>query len=192
MRRRTILSAAMPALLMSRAALAAPQPGPATMQLGGQIALIDQAGRPFSSRQLFGKPTVLYFGYTFCPEICPTTLASMTLWMKMLGRDAGRANFAFVTIDPERDHPEALKRFLHDFDPRIIGLTGSPAAIGEITRSFGVYAKKVVFESGDYAMDHSTSAYLLDKTGRFVEAFKYNVSAHQAVAQIRYMVNVYG
>jgi protein SCO1/2 len=162
------------------------------MQLEPGLVFYDQHGRVVKADALLGKPTLLYFGYTFCPEVCPTTLAAMTQWMKMLGPDADRVNFVFVTIDPQRDTPKALRQFLSDFDPRIRGLTGSQTAIDTVTGAFQVYVKKVAFSGGDYAMDHSTSAFLLDKTGRFVEAFKYNVPNSQAVSQIRYMLQVYG
>ena len=99
-------------------------PAPAA-SIGGPFALIDEDSRAFSDRDLRGKPTAVFFGFTYCPEICPTTLASLTRWMKALGPDADRLNVVFVTVDPARDTPAALKAFLSPFDPRIRGLTGS-------------------------------------------------------------------
>jgi protein SCO1/2 len=192
MRRRAFISSGLGALAAYAPASAGPKPPPGEMKLDETARLLDQNGRPVSGRDLIGKPTLLYFGYVFCPEICPTTLASMGQWMKRLGRDADRVNFVFVTIDPERDTPRALKRFLSDFDPRIKGLTGTPDNIGKLVRAFHVYVEKVPVASGDYVMDHSTSAYLLDKAGYFVEAFNYNVATAQAVWQILYVLHTYG
>ncbi len=192
MRRRAFIASGLGALGVVDRAWAAPKPPPGEMKLDETLRLIDQNGRPVSGRDLIGKPTLLYFGYVFCPEICPTTLASMTQWMQMLGQAADRINFAFVTIDPARDTPKALKAFLSDFDPRIRGLTGSPGEIDRIAKAFHVYVKKTTVASGDYVMDHSTSAYLLDKAGFFVEAFNYNVAPAQAVGQLQYMLHVYG
>jgi protein SCO1/2 len=192
MRRRAFIWSALGALAAADPALAGPKPPPGEMKLDETLRLIDQNDRPVSGRDLIGKPSLLYFGYVFCPEICPTTLANMTQWMKLLGPDADRMTFAFVTIDPARDTPRALKAFLGDFDPRIRGLTGSQGEIDRIAKAFYVYVKKTRVASGDYVMDHSTSTYLLDKAGYFVEGFNYNVSPAQAVGQIRYLLHTYG
>src|SRR3954467_156734 len=98
-----------------------------SVKIGGPFNLVDQKGRPVSQNDLLGKPTVMFFGFTYCPEVCPTTLAAITLWMEHLGKDADKLNVVYVTVDPERDTPEQMALYLSSFDPRIRGLTGTTA-----------------------------------------------------------------
>jgi protein SCO1/2 len=112
--------------------------------IGGPFQLIDQDGRPFSSDQLKGKPTLIYFGFTYCPDVCPTSLLLMETAIEKLGPDAAKkVNLVFITVDPERDTPELLKGYVPNFGPTIIGLTGTPQQIADVTRAYRVYAQKV-------------------------------------------------
>lgn len=158
---------------------------PAPSAIGGPFSLTDQNGRTVTQEDLLGKPTAIYFGFTYCPEVCPTTLANLTAWMGRLGPEADRLNVVFVTIDPERDTPAKLKAYLTAFDPRIRGFTGDPAAIARIAAEYRVYYRKVPLGGGDYTMDHSSAIYLMDARGRFVEPIAYGQANDQALASLR-------
>ena len=172
-------------ILATRSAPAAP----AGHELGGPFALIDQDGRPSTDRDLLGKPSVIFFGYTYCPDVCPTTLGDLTQWMKALGPDADRLNVRFITIDPQRDTPKALKAYLAPVDPRIRGLTGSPEAVAEAARAYNVYYSKVDLGTGTYSLDHSTTVYLMDAKGRFVEPIGYGEAPAMAIASLKRLLH---
>ena len=161
--------------------------GPAT-RIGGPFTLMDQHGRVVTDQDLRGKPTVMFFGFTYCPEVCPTTLAALTAWMKALGPDADKLNVVYVTIDPERDTPKQLALYLSSFDPRIRGLTGTPAQIAEIAHEYGVYYQKIPLSGGGYTMDHSSAVYLMDARGGFEGVIGYQEPTPQALAQLRALV----
>lgn len=165
------------------------QPKPAASGLGGPFNLVDVNGRPFSDRNLKGKPAVIYFGFTYCPEACPTTLMAETHWLKQLGPDADRLNMVFISIDPERDTPAVMKNYLKPFDSRIIGLTGSPQAVARAAKAYRVYYQKVPTSGGDYTMDHSTALYLMDANGRFVQPLTYGVDEAHALTALRALLH---
>ena len=144
-------------------------PGGSAAQPPAAFALVDQNGRAVREADLLQKPTVVFFGYTFCPDACPTTLARLTVLMKALGPEAGRLNVAFITIDPARDTPRQLKQYLSPFDPRIQGLTGSDAAVAKAAKEYGVFYQKAPLPGGGYSMDHSTAVYLVDRKRGFNE-----------------------
>ncbi len=158
------------------------------LRLGGPFALIDQDGRPVTDRDFLGKPTVIYFGFTYCPEACPTTLAHLATWMRALGPGADRLNVVFISIDPERDTPAKLKAYLSAFDPRFRGLTGSPQAVAEAAHQFNVYFNKVPLQDGSYTVDHSTTLYLMDAQGHFVEPIGYDEDPKMALASLKALV----
>jgi protein SCO1/2 len=132
-----------------------------------------------------GKPYLVFFGFTHCPDICPTTLFDVSEMMRALGKDADRAGALFITVDPERDTPAALKDYLSSFDPRVRGLTGDAAAIEAAEKAYRVYAKKVPTQDGDYTMDHTAIVYLMDKDGRFVRPFDLKRKPEEAAAELR-------
>lgn len=142
--------------------------------IGGPFSLKDQTGRPVTDRDLIGKPSLIFFGFTSCPEVCPTTLMHMSKWLKDLGPDGDKLNALYVTVDPERDTAAQIKQYLSAFDPRIRGLTGSPAAVAEIAKNYRVYYNRVPLENGSYTMDHSTMVYMMDAQGEFVGPIGYN------------------
>jgi protein SCO1/2 len=159
--------------------------GPAASSaIGGPFNLVDTAGRPVTDRDFRGKPTVIYFGFTYCPEVCPTTLAAMTSWIKALGPDADRLNFAFVSIDPDRDTPAQMGHYLSVFDPHIRGLTGTRAQVAQIAGAYRVYYRKAPLPGGSYTMDHSTAVYLMGANGGFDGVIICQEPADQAVAQL--------
>jgi protein SCO1 len=156
-----------------------------TAQIGGPFRLVDQNGAPFSDQDLKGKPFLVFFGFTHCPEVCPTTLFEMSEIMRSLGDDADRAAVVFITVDPERDTPESLKDYLANFDPRIHALTGDPEAVAAVAKAYRVYFKKVPLAGGDYTMDHTAIVYLMDKEGRFISPFNMKRTADVAAADLR-------
>jgi len=156
--------------------------------LGGPFTLTDDLGKPVTQASLLGKPAVIYFGYTFCPEVCPTTLLDLSNWMKKLGPAADRANYVFVTIDPERDTPKAMHDYVSSFDKRIRGYTGTPAQIAAIAKEYGVYYAREPGGGANYAMDHSTRIYLMDAKGRYVESIAYQEQDATALAKLKRLV----
>jgi protein SCO1/2 len=156
--------------------------------IGGPFTLTDQHGHTVTEADLKGKPTLLFFGFTYCPDVCPTTLAHMSAWLKALGPDADRVNVVYVTIDPERDTRAVLAAYLKPFDPRILGLTGTPAQIAQIAREYRVYYKKIPLEGGGYTMDHSAVIYGLDRHGQFDQTLSYEEPDAKAVAAVKAMI----
>lgn len=153
--------------------------------LGGPFRLVSDEGKPVTDADLRGRPTVLYFGFTFCPEVCPTTLAELANLMGKLGPDADRLNYAFVTVDPERDTPKVMHEYVGAFDRRIRGLTGTPAEIAAVAKSYAVYVRKVPLENGGYTMDHTASVFLLDANGGFVGTIAYGEDEASALAKLK-------
>jgi protein SCO1/2 len=153
--------------------------------IGGPFQLIDQNGKPFSDQDMKGRPYLVFFGFTHCPDICPTTLFEMSQLMRKLGPDADRAGALFITVDPGRDTPAVLKDYLASFDPHMRGLTGDQAAIDQAVKDYRVYAKKVPLQGDDYTMDHTAIVYLMDKDGQFVAPFDLQRSADVEAAELR-------
>ena len=165
---------------------AAPSSG---VELGGPFALIDQNGRPFTDRDLRGKPAAMFFGFTYCPEVCPATLARQTAALKALGPDADKLRVVFVSVDPERDTPAQMKTYLSAFDPRIVGLTGSPDAVARMLAAYHAYAKKTPLEGGGYTMDHIAATYLFDRRGGFQGLVGYDEPPTAEIAKLRNLAN---
>ena len=149
--------------------------------IGGPFTLTDQNGARVTDVTYRGAPSIVFFGYTHCPDVCPTTLFDMSEILKRLPADK-RVSALFVTVDPERDTPAALKEYLSSFDPRISGLSGTREEIDATLKAYRVYAKKQPQENGEYSMDHSAIVYLMDKQGRFVTALNLQ-SPPEAVAK---------
>ncbi len=153
--------------------------------IGGPFRLVDQDNRPITDADFKGKPFLVFFGYTHCPDICPTTLFEISEVLRAMGGDADRAAALFITVDPDRDTPPVLKDYLSNFDPHLRGATGSREALAAVEKEFRVYAKKVPTGNGDYSMDHSAIVYLMDKDGRFVAPFNLKRSPEQAAAELK-------
>jgi protein SCO1/2 len=131
----------------------------------------------------------MFFGYTFCPDVCPTTLFEMTGWLEKLGPDADNLGVYFVSVDPERDTQETLAEYLSAFDPRITGLTGTPEEVAEIVKGYRVYARKVPLDSGGYVMDHTATIYLIDSDGVFTGTIDYQEDSDTALKKLRRLVD---
>jgi len=154
--------------------------------IGGPFTLVDQNGRTVSNETLRGKPTLIYFGYTFCPDVCPTSLLLMETAIEKLGPDAAKkVNLVFITIDPERDTQKLIKDYVGNFGPAFIGLTGTPDQVAAAARAYRVYFQKVPGKDGaPYLMDHSSIVYLLDRNGRFVTHFTHEAKAEAIAAGV--------
>ncbi len=152
--------------------------------IGGAFALIDQDGKALTPREFQGRPYLVFFGYTHCPDVCPTTLMELTQVFEALGEKA-RVSALFVTVDPERDTPAVLKDYLSSFDKRMMGATGPRDAIDAALKSFRVFARRVPGTGEDYTMDHSAVVYLMDKQGRFVSGFNLQQTPQQAAQSLK-------
>jgi len=157
----------------------------ATTQIGGPFTLVDDTGATVTEKNIAGKPYVMYFGYTFCPDVCPTTLLDLSRWIKKLGPDADRLNYVFVTVDPERDTVQSMHAYLSSFDKHIRGYTGTLAEIAQIVRKYRVYYKKVPSENGGYTMDHSAVIYLMGPDGQLVTVIPYQENDTSAIAKLK-------
>jgi protein SCO1/2 len=153
--------------------------------IGGPFRLVDHNGRTVTDADFKGEPFLVFFGFTHCPDICPTALFEMSEVLHRLGPDAEKTAALFITVDPERDTPAMLKEYVASFHPRIIGLTGTPEEIAAVEKVYRVYAKKVPLDGGGYTMDHSAVVYLMDKNGRFVAPFNLKRAAETAAADLR-------
>lgn len=161
-------------LLLALAACSNPTPADpplAGAKIGGPFQLIDQDGKAITDKAFAGKYRIMYFGYTYCPDVCPTTAQTIGAAMRLLDKSdpavSARVVPVFVTVDPERDTPAVVKQFVGAFHPRFVGLTGSPAAIDTVRTEFGVFASKgKATPNGGYLVEHSNAAYLMDQNGK--------------------------
>ena len=159
--------------------------GPASLGIGGPFQLTDHRGRGVTERDFRGRPVAVFFGFTHCPDICPTTLGEFAAYMEALGPEAERIHWLFVTVDPERDTVAHLAQYLSLFDPRVVGLTGTEAQVVEAARQFRVSFRRVPLEGGGYTMDHTASTFLLDAAGRFAGTIDFKEPDEVAVQKLR-------
>lgn len=154
------------------------------------FTLTNQDGEPMGLEDFKGKPTIIYFGYTFCPDVCPTTLADVVRVKRELGDQADQVNFVMVSVDGERDTPEVLKLYLSNFDESFIGLTAPPSEIRKISPDFGVFFQKneVAGTSAAYLVDHSAALYLVDAEGRLHTIYGYGIPPEVVLADVQAML----
>jgi protein SCO1 len=160
----------------------------ANIKLGGPFELVRADGSPITDKDIAGTPHAIFFGFTHCPEVCPTTLYEAAGWLKQLGPDADKFRFYFVTVDPERDTPQAIKDYIASFDPRIVGITGERAKVDKLLADYRVYAKRVDLEGGDYTMDHTATVYLIRGDGSFAGTISYGENPDTAIEKIRNLI----
>jgi protein SCO1/2 len=153
---------------------------PAASAIGGPFRMITQDGKPVTEADFKGAPALLFFGYTHCPDVCPTTLFEISEILRKVGASK-KVTAVFVTVDPERDTPEVMKDYVSSFDKRIVGLTGDRQAVDAMLKAYRVYSKKIPGTGDDYSMDHSAIVYLMDKQMRFVNAL--NLQQPEQVAK---------
>jgi protein SCO1/2 len=159
--------------------------GPTPSAIGGPFQLTDQDGKQITEQDFKGKPYLVFFGYTHCPDICPTTLFEISEVMNALGPDADRAAALFISVDPERDKPAVLKDYLSNFDPHVRGATGNKKQLEQVAKEFRTFFRKHPADNGDYSMDHSAIVYLMDKEGRFVAPFNLKRLPQDAAKELR-------
>jgi protein SCO1 len=153
--------------------------------IGGPFRLASSSGGELSSEDLKGKPFIVFFGYTHCPDICPTTVSDVTTWLDALGSQGKEIKALFISIDPERDSVASMKDYLSSFSERITGLTGTPEEIAQVARAYRVYYAKHPLKDGDYSMDHSAVIYLMDRDGGLAGTLTYDEKPEAAVAKLR-------
>ena len=167
------------------ALIAGSRPSLQVAAIGGPFRLTDQNGAAVTDQDLKGKPFLVFFGFTHCPDVCPTTLFDVSEVMRSLGPDADRTAALFITVDPERDTPASMKDYLTSFDPHLRGLTGDANALATVAKEYRVYYKKVPLDGSDYTMDHTAIVYLMDKDGHFVSPFSLKRKPDVAAAELR-------
>ena len=153
--------------------------------IGGPFQLTDTSGQTVTDKNLLGRPTLIFFGFTHCPDVCPTSLFEMSEVLRAMGKDADRVNAYFVSVDPERDTGAAMKDYLSSFDPHLKGLTGTPDEVAKVIADYRVYARKVPLKDGDYTMDHTALIYLMDRDGLFVSPLNLNRKPEEAAADLK-------
>ena len=164
---------------------------PAGISVGGPFALVNGDGKAVSDKDFRGKYMLVYFGYTFCPDVCPTTLNAVANAMDRLGPKAERLRPLFITVDPKRDSPAVVKQFAAAFGPRVEGLTGSAAQIATVAKAYRVYYAEHRTGPGpdDYTMDHSSVLYLMGPDGRFIAPIRADMAADQMAAALAKLVS---
>ncbi|MFN4164984.1 MAG: SCO family protein [Ferrovibrio sp.] len=163
------------------------QAGTGQVAIGGPFTLTDQDGRTVSDRDFAGKLMLVYFGFTHCPDICPTGLQTIAIAMDGLGADAAKVQPILISVDPERDTPPVMKEYVQAFHERMVGLTGTPEQIAKVAREYRVYYQKVPLKDSSlgYSVDHSGFIYLMDGQGRYLTHFRHDVSPEDMAKRIR-------
>jgi len=157
--------------------------------IGGPFTLSRTDGTVFTEKDIAGKPYAIFFGFTNCPEVCPTTLYEASGWLEQLGSDADKIGIYFVTVDPERDTPELIAEYVSSFDKRIVGLTGTPEQIETIKKEYRVFSQKVDLEGGGYTIDHTASIYLMHGDGSFAGTIAWGEDGEIALKKIRNLIS---
>ncbi|MBV9739332.1 MAG: SCO family protein [Hyphomicrobiales bacterium] len=153
--------------------------------IGGPFKLASSSGGELSSEELKGKPFLVFFGYTHCPDICPETVSDVSTWLDALGPEGKDVKALFISIDPERDSVASMKDYLSSFSDRIVGLTGTPDEIAQVAREYRVYYAKHPTKDGDYTMDHSAVIYLMDRSGKLAGTLTYDEKKETAIAKLK-------
>jgi protein SCO1 len=153
--------------------------------IGGPFRLTDQNGKTVTDADLKGKWSLVYFGYTHCPDACPTALNDISIALEDLGAKRDAVRPVFITVDPERDTPEALKAYVTSFDAPILALTGTPEQVAQAAKGYRVYYAKHPEAGGDYSMDHSSVIYVMDPQGRFTASFTHESTPEQIAERLK-------
>ena len=181
-----LLAAAIGGYGLSRGDLGREQ-GSGAALVGGPFSLLDQDGKRVTEKDFLGKYMLVFFGYTYCPDVCPTELQVMTAALDQLGPGAARIQPVFVSIDPARDTPQVLKAYVANFGPRLIGLTGTAEEVATVAKAYRVYYARAGTGSSstDYLMDHSSIIYLMGPDGSFVRHMAYTTDAAKLAAELK-------
>lgn len=157
--------------------------------IGGPFTLVDTNGATVTEKTYAGRPVAIFFGFTHCPDVCPTTLAELTALLQQLGPDAEKLAVLFVTVDPERDTPDSMKSYISSISDRIVGLTGSEAQIADVVEKYKVYRRKVPLDGGDYTMDHTAAVFLMGPDGRFRGTLSFGEAQADSLAKLKRLVS---
>ena len=159
---------------------------PPSMAIGGPFSLVDHTGRTVTNADFHGKMMLIYFGYTYCPDVCPTTLGTMSqAYGQLTPSEQSRIVPIFVTVDPERDTVAQMAEYVGNFSPALVGLTGSPEQLGPVLKAYRVYARKAGGDSANYSVDHSSILYLMDRDGKFDTNFPADLSVGDLLAGLK-------
>jgi len=156
--------------------------------LGGSFSLVNHKDEPVTEAIFREKPSATLFGFTHCPDVCPTALMEMAGWAEKLGADAEKLNFIFITVDPERDTPAVMRDYIGAFSDRIVGITGEPEKVEAMVKDYKIYSRKVALDDGDYTMDHTASVILQDAGGNFVGTIARDEDPEAAMAKLKRLV----
>jgi cytochrome oxidase Cu insertion factor (SCO1/SenC/PrrC family) len=161
--------------------------GSGTALIGGPFTMVDQKGNTVTEKNFEGHYTIYFFGFTFCPDVCPTELQVLTAALRELGPDATKITPVFVSVDPDRDTPKIIAEYVANFDPRFVGLTGTPEQLAIMARAFHVYYKKIADEKNaqNYGMDHPSILYLMGPDGKFAKHFPYTTDAKNLAMELK-------
>jgi cytochrome oxidase Cu insertion factor (SCO1/SenC/PrrC family) len=169
-----------------------PAEGSGTALVGGAFSLVNQDGKRVTEKDFLGKFALVFFGYTYCPDVCPTELQVMMAALDSMKEDGLKIQPVFVSVDPERDRPEVIKAYVENFGPRLVGLTGSAEEIAQIATAYRVYyAKAGKTNTEDYMMDHSSIIYLMGPDGRFARHFTYTTDAAELARALKEALAAY-
>ncbi|MFM9827878.1 MAG: SCO family protein [Sphingomonas sp.] len=184
------LAVGMAAYLLLEARTATPsQPAQSyASAIGGPFLLTDPAGKPVSNETLKGKPFAIFFGFTRCPDVCPTTLNRMAALRKALGADRDKFNIVFVSVDPGHDKPADIGQYVALFGTPIIGLTGTDAQIAQVVKAYHVFYEKVPQPGGDYTIDHTATVFLMGRKGEFVTTIDHQEAQDTALAKLKRLI----
>ncbi|MTH96302.1 SCO family protein [Roseibium sp. RKSG952] len=156
---------------------------------GGPFELVNADGETVTDKDYADKPKVVFFGYTYCPDICPLTMSDVRIWMENLGPDADKLHYIFVTVDPERDTPDVVGDYAAAFDDRIEALSGSQAQVDAVVETFQAYAEKAPLDDGGYNVHHTAEVLLMDRKNRLVDTIAYQEEEDIAVSQLRQLID---
>lgn len=176
------------ALLLLRSPQSPPPPQTYSAAIGGPFALTAPDGRTVTDKDLRGRPFALFFGFTRCPDVCPTTLARLAKLRRDMGKDGDKFRIVFVSVDPDADTPANIGRYIGLFGTPIVGLTGTPNQIAAIAKAYRIYYAKVPQDGGNYTVDHSATVFLMDRDGRFQSTLDNQESDSAALAKLRRLV----
>ena len=159
-----------------------------TVDIGGPFSMLAHDGRRVTEQDLVGRRSLVVFGFTDCPDVCPTTLYGVASWLEALGDEAEQIDPYFVTVDPERDTTERMAEYVGHFSPRITGLVGTGDELERMADSYRLYYARIDQGNGDHTMDHTAAVYLMDSEGRFFEAITMTAGFDEAVAKLRLLI----
>jgi len=178
-------------VLAAALAMGGPQAFPGNqVTVGGPFTLTAPDGTTVTDETYRGKWLLVFFGYTYCPDVCPTTLMEIAIALEKLGPDAAKVQPIFITVDPERDTPEVMGEYTAAFGSRIVGLTGSPQQIAAVSKEYGAYSeqRRIGPDAGDYLVDHSTYIYIMDPEGEFVRGLDFDTPSDDIASTLRNIV----